>query len=134
VGNCSTSVTLKTKAGTLAFCNCCPNRKGGITAVDGTLTLGSWRCLGGRGLLDVCVTAHCQGNIAIGCTEIRFTSPDLDGNCVATDVVDLGIWAGGLGVYAIQSDYNCDNTVDVIDLGVWAGGLGTNCANCPSCP
>lgn len=134
VPNCSTSVTLKTKVGTLAYCNCCPSRKGGTTAIDGTLVLGPWRCIGGRGLLDVCVTAHCQGNIAIGCTEIKFTAPDLDADCLDTDVIDLGIWAGGLGTYKRESDYNCDLTVNVIDLGVWAGGLGKTCAQCPACP
>jgi hypothetical protein len=134
VGSCSTSVTLKTKVGTLAYCNCCPSKKGGITAPDGTLSIGPWRCIGGRGLLDVCVTAHCQGNIAIGCTQITFTSPDLDADCLDTDVIDLGIWAGGLGTYKVASDYNCDNTVNVIDLGIWAGGLGKSCANCPQCP
>ena len=33
VGNCSTSVTLVANAGTLAYCNCCPDMVGGVTAV-----------------------------------------------------------------------------------------------------
>lgn len=135
VGNCSTSVTLTSNAGTVAFCNCCPNSEGGITAPDGTITLGPWCCIGGRGTLDVCVTAHCQGNIAIGCTEINFTAPDLNGDCLATNVIDLGIWAGGISPYKIESDYNCDGTVSVIDLGIWAGGLSVvGCGSCPTCP
>ena len=134
VGNCSTSVTLTPNAGTLAYCNCCPSTVGGVTAVDGTLSIGTWRCIGGRGTLDICVTAHCQGNIAIGCTEINFTAPDLDGDCLDTDVIDLGIWAGGISPYKQESDYNCDGTVSVIDLGIWAGGLGLSCTDCPSCP
>jgi len=133
VPNCSTSVTLVNSGGALAFCNCCPNSQGGTTAVDGTLVLGPWCCIGGRGSLDVCVTAHCQGNIAIGCTAVDFTAPDLDGDCLDTDVIDLGIWAGGISPYAQASDYNCDGTVSVIDLGIWAGGLGLSCANC-TCP
>jgi hypothetical protein len=134
--NCSTSVTLKTKAGTLALCGCCPNRQGGVTNSLGIVNFPGWRKLGGRGLLDVCVTAHCQGNIAIGCTEIRFTSTDLDADCIDTDVVDIALWAGCLppNPYCVPSDYNCDNTINTLDLALWAGGLGLSCAHGPPCP
>jgi hypothetical protein len=118
VPNCSTSVTLVPNAGTVAYCNCCPDQIGGVTNAAGIITLGGWACIGGRGTLDVCVTAHCQGNIAIGCKEINFTGPDMDGDCLDTDVIDLGLWAGGISPYGLASDYNCDGTVSVIDLGI----------------
>jgi hypothetical protein len=62
------------------------------------------------------------------------TSPDLSASCgagavVQVDIVDLGMWAVGLGGYVLQSDYSCDGLVGVVDLGIWAGGLGT-----PACP
>jgi hypothetical protein len=79
-------------------------------------------------------SAETQGNIAIGCTEIDFTSTNMNGDCTGiTDVVDLGLWAGGIDPYGVYSDYNCDGTVDVIDLGLWAGGLEFTCADCV-CP
>jgi hypothetical protein len=137
VPDCTTSVTLTTKVGTVALCNCCPNRQWGVTNSSGVVHFVGWRKLGGRGLLDVCVTAHPpHGRIAISCTEIRFTSTDLDGDCLDTDVIDMGIWAGGLppNPYRTASDYNCDNTVNVLDMALWAGGLNVNCASGPPCP
>jgi hypothetical protein len=80
-----------------------------------------------------CITGHCFGNIGITCLEFDFTSSDLDASCEtatsATNVIDLGIWAGCLppSPYCEASDYNCDGTVNVSDLGGWAGGLGSPC-------
>jgi hypothetical protein len=89
--------------------------------------------IGGRGGLDVCVTALYQWRHGLACVPIDFTSPDLDGSCdsspaSAVDVIDLGIWASGLPPgYAEPSDYDCSGAVDVLDLGIWAGGLGLGC-------
>jgi hypothetical protein len=128
------TVTLTPNAGTLSFSNCCSNTIAGTTAIDGTLLIAEWCCLGGRGTLDVCITAVTSGNIAIGCCNIDFTSTNMSGDAGGlTDVVDLGLWAGGLDPYGIRSDYNCDATVDVIDLGLWAGGLEFDCTDC-TCP
>jgi hypothetical protein len=83
--------------------------------------------------MDVCVTALCQGRIALARVPIHFTSPDLDGSCdshpaSAVDVIDLGIWASGLPPgYAEPSDDDCSRAVDVLDLAVCAGGLGIGC-------
>ena len=82
------------------------------------------------------MTSRTNGNIAICAEPFDFTSTDLDGDCLDTDVVDLGLFAGCLppGPYCRTSDYNCDGTVDVIDLGLWAGGLGLTCADGTACP
>jgi hypothetical protein len=47
----------------------------------------------------------------------------------ATDVLDLAIWAAGLPpTYRSASDYDCSGgSVDVVDLGVFAGGLVVGC-------
>ena len=134
VGQCLTSATLTPNAGTLAFCSCCPVQQTRLTNSAGEVAF-LFKNLGGRGTLEVCVTALCQGKIAIGCVEFSFTSPDLDGDCLDTDVVDLGLWASCLdpSPYCVASDYTCDGTVDVLDLGIFAGGLVTDCSDA-SCP
>ena len=134
VSACTTHVTLTANAGTIAYCNCCPDRVTGYTDTSGSLFLGPFGCcIGGRGSLDLCVTAQYHGFIAIDCKTLFFTSPDLDADCLDTDVIDLGIWAGGLSPYSMAADYNCDGTVNVLDLGIWAGGLGQDCGSC-ACP
>src|SRR5262245_11857395 len=57
--SCSTSVTLKPNPATLALCACDPMRQGERTDTSGTLQLVFDR-IGGRGSLEVGVTAHCQ--------------------------------------------------------------------------
>lgn len=129
-----------------AMCSCCPAatapnavpNKGAVTNAAGVAQI-IFAQIGGRGIVDICVTAHCVGNIEICCfSDIHFTSPDLNGSCdlqppaaASTNVVDLGIWAGCLppAPYCESSDYNCDNTVNVVDLGVFAGGLVLGCNN-----
>lgn len=88
--------------------------------------------LGGRGQIRVEVSLREQPTDSwfLFCDSIRpmFTSPDLNASCdpgaaAVANVVDLGIWAGGLPpVYLLSSDYNCDGTVNVVDLGLWASG------------
>jgi hypothetical protein len=96
-----------------------------------------WKCIGGRGIAELCVTAHCVGVIEMCCHTFHFTSPDLDASCdaagSATNVIDLGIWAACLppSPPCESADYNCDCVVNVLDLGVFAGGLGVSCADCP---
>ena len=103
----------------------------GVTDANGIVAF-SWDRFGGYGNIDVNVTAHCTGDIAIGTENRDFTSPDLDGSCEAsnsTGVIDLGVWAGGLSANFPASDYDCTGGINtVIDLGVWAGGLGKGCS------
>ncbi|MGH2571534.1 MAG: hypothetical protein ACRDGR_09925, partial [bacterium] len=93
---CSTSATITQTSGTLALCTCAPNPQWLVTDALGTGTF-EFGHIGGRGTAEVCVTAHCLGNIAIFCEEFDFTSSDLDASCTptgsATNVIDLGIWA-----------------------------------------
>ena len=130
--HCSTSVTLAPNPATLALCTCGPISQGAMPNSNGAFQLVFDR-IGGRGSLNVCVTALCQGRIALACVPFDFTSPDLDGSCPANpasavDVIDLGIWANGLPPsYAEPSDYDCSGAVDVLDLATWAGGLGLGC-------
>jgi hypothetical protein len=133
IANCSMSATLNNP---VTLCtNCCTNPQMGQTNWAGVVYF-VWNKLGGRGSAQVCVTSHCVGDIGICCQSFDFTSTDLDHDCLDTDVIDLGIWAGCLppGPYCEASDYNCDGTINVIDLGLWAGGLGVNCASGPPCP
>lgn len=140
VGSCLVKGTLQSSgATTLAFCSCSPcNPQTGSTNASGVVNL-VFRKIGGRGNLTLTVTAQCTGNIGIGSSTFNFTSPDLNGSCQvsptsSTDVVDLGVFAGGLPpAYNVRSDYNCSGSpVDVVDLGVFAGGLGKGCvAACP---
>jgi hypothetical protein len=132
VPNCSTSVTLEPNSATLALCACGPMWQAAKSDASGALQLVFER-IGGRGSLDVCVTALCQGRQPMARVPIHFTSPDLDGSCdshpaSAVGVIDLGVWASGLPPgYAEPSDYDCSGAVDVLDLAVWAGGLGLGC-------
>jgi len=134
VPDCTTSASLNdTDNGSL--CTCCTDPQ--IQATDaGGVAVFVFKKLGGRGSGEVCVTAHCVGDIAICCQPFDFTSTDLDGDCLDTDVVDLGLWAGCLppSPYCRESDYNCDLTVDVVDLGLFAGGLNVDCADGAACP
>ncbi len=129
VANCTTSATIIANTG--PFC-ACVDVATGVSNASGVVTL-TFSRIGGNGTLDVCVTAQCSGGVAMGCSTINFTSPDLDGSCEvtgsATGVIDLGIFAAGLPPgYNTNADYDCDLDVDVIDLGTFASGLGTNCS------
>jgi hypothetical protein len=134
VPGCVVEVALEPDAGTLAFCTCCPNP---VVVTTDTVGFASalFRQIGGRGSLTVDVDAFWgAGVFAIATLTLDFTSPDLDASCdlvpaSATNVFDLGIWAGCLppAPYCQWSDYNCDGAVNVIDLGVFAGGLGLSC-------
>jgi hypothetical protein len=130
---CLTSGTLKPLDSSL--CSCCPIRQAAVTNANGAVTF-VWDKIGGRGSATVCVTTHCQGNLPMGCRPFDLTSPDLDGDCIGTDVIDLGLWAACLppSSYCKTSDYNCDLAVDVIDLAVWAGGFGVDCNGRAACP
>jgi hypothetical protein len=105
----------------------------GSTDANGIVNL-TWTSLGGYGVINIHITARCQGNIAINSFNgLKFTSPDLDGSCEAspsssTGVIDLGIFASGLPPnYFEPADYDCTGNVGVIDLGVFASGLGNGC-------
>jgi hypothetical protein len=136
VASCSTSATLTGSP----VCDCEGLVRTGFTDAGGVVCF-AYHCIGGRGTATINVTAHCVGDIGICSPSFEFTSPDLNGSCNNTpgpgsggnvDVVDIGIWAGGLPpAYLQASDYNCDGTVNVSDLGFLAGGLTTSCSNCP---
>ena len=131
VASCSTYCNLG--GATLAAGNCGGNRKGGLTTAGGVVNF-IYRCIGGRGNVNLLVTAVCSGNIGIASRTISFTNPDLNGSNEAsnsTNVTDLGIWAGGISPYNVRSDFNCDGLVNVTDLGLWAGGLNKGCSLCP---
>jgi hypothetical protein len=149
VGACSTSagislVGAKPGGGACAYaaeagaalCSCDGLVRGGVTNGAGVIQF-VWKCLGGRGIAQVCITAHCVGTIEIGCKEFHFSSPDLDASCQATNstgIIDLGIWAGCLtpAPPCESSDYDCSCGVGIIDLGVFASGLQQGCNACPS--
>jgi len=131
VVQCSTTATITPTAGTPALCSCEGLSKGGFSDINGAIDF-VFNRIGGRGSLHLAITARCVGNIAIAEFEVPFTSPDQDGSCdsapvYTVNVVDMGIWAAGLGSYVRTSDFTCDGTVGVKDLGMWASGLGTSC-------
>ncbi|HMB67972.1 MAG TPA: hypothetical protein VKU85_01630 [bacterium] len=129
VAVCSTSAVLGSPS--LVVGDCSGLTQTGFTDSAGVVYF-YYSCVTGRGDATVDVTAHCSGDIFIGGHTFSFTSTDLnnDGSGI-TDVVDLGVWAGGLSTYIQFSDYTCNGTVDVVDLGVWAGGLTVDCGDCP---
>ena len=135
VANCSTYCNLG-NATPFQAKSCGGDRKGGVTNAGGVVNF-IYRCIGGRGNVDLLVTAKCTAPIGICSSTIRFTNPDLnasrDTDNGATTVVDLGLWAGCLppSPYCTASDFDCNGTVNVVDLGLWASGLGRTCANCP---
>jgi hypothetical protein len=130
---CSLNVTLTPNSGTLAFCSCEGTVFGALTDAAGVAQF-SFSKIGGRGSLDLAVTARCVGNIGLDVETIEFTTPDLNASCEqspasSTSIPDLGIWAAGLSVYQQASDYDCDGSVGIVDLGIWASGLATGCGD-----
>jgi hypothetical protein len=136
VASCSTYCNLGGASLVAAQCN--GNRKGGLTNAGGVVNF-VYRCIGGRGTVQLRVTAVCSGNIGIGSQTITFTNPDLNASNEgpnspgSTTVVDLGLWSGCLppAAYCVASDFDCNGTVNVVDLGLWAGGLNKGCVSCP---
>ncbi|HMB70398.1 MAG TPA: hypothetical protein VKU85_13865 [bacterium] len=119
-----------------AVCSCEPLEQVVTTDALG-VTQAVFSRLGGRGTLDVTVTAsaYCNGqmaNITLGEETVSFTTPDQNASCEtinpSTNIFDLAWWAGGLPPgYDVTSDFNCDGVVDVFDLGELAGGLNAGC-------
>jgi hypothetical protein len=137
LAHCLATVAIEPSSGTGAFCSCCPTTQQHVTDEAGVLSALFTGRIGGRGRLDVSVTAHCVGDVLVSTQTFDFTSPDLDGSCQAspqsaTNIIDLGIWAGCLPPepYCRTSDFDCSGAVGVIDLGLWAGGLGQGCSPC----
>jgi hypothetical protein len=136
VANCSTYCNLGGASLVAAQCN--GNRKGGLTNAGGVVNF-VYRCIGGRGSVQLRVTAVCSGNVGLCSPTINFTNPDQNASNEgpmlpgSTTVVDLGLWAAGLppSPYLVTSDFNCDGLVSVIDLGLWASGLSKGCVACP---
>ena len=142
VGGCSTSVAISNPS--LQFGNCCPAQLSLNTLTGNGLTNANGVAffvlnqVSGRGTIDLDVTAHCSGNIAIASPNVAFTNPDQNGSDEAlplpsTNIVDIGVWAGGLSGYLQGSDFNCDGFVNIIDLGALAGGLDKGCGS-GACP
>jgi hypothetical protein len=135
VPNWETSATLVPSGGTQYFCSCCPNPQILYTNTDGEVTFEFAR-LGGHGSLDVNVTAVVTtgGGIPICSHTILFTSPDLDGSCDpinSTTVIAMCLPPS----CCLHGSYSCGATVNVVDLGVWASGLGKGCqVPNPNCP
>lgn len=140
VANCSTQVTLAAFTNPSASTGQCPggvagNTKKSVTNGSGVVNF-VFRCIGGRGGVELRVTSKCGTSIPICNPAIVYTNPDLNGSNepgVSTTVIDLGLWAGCLppSPYCVTSDFNCSGSVNVVDLGIWAGGLGKGCSLCP---
>lgn len=131
------SVTMKNAGGIpLPFCTFRAN----VIPIDGTafacdpvvngatgaagVGVVSFAKLGGCGRFGIQIET--DGVIVESIGPFSMTSSDLNGSG-ATNVVDLGLFAGCLAVPCLCADYNCDGFVNIIDLGIWAGGLGIGC-------
>lgn len=134
IPNCTTSVTLTQNAGTIALGTCCPNPRAGHSDPGGVIEF-VFDQIGGRGSLDVVASVFCLGHFEVARESIDFTSPDLDASGGGLELLDLGLWISCYppGPYCVWSDYNCDGVVNTLDLGLWAGGLGLACGQTP-CP
>ena len=143
VPNCQTSVALANPS--LQVGNCCPAQMttNTLTGTDQTNANGVAffviNQVSGRGTVDLAVTAHCSGNIGIASPTVAFTSPDQNASnevfpSFSTNIIDMGVWAGGLPPGFLQgSDFNCDGAVNIIDFGAFGGGLVFGCGSgvCP---
>ena len=124
-----TTCTLAPNAGTLAFCSCCPNPQVGVTDGAGGIVF-TWNKVGGRGTLDVFVAAAPIAFVLpITFTSPDLTGSCEFAPASSTGILDLALFASCLppAPYCIGSDYNCSGTINVVDLGIWAGGLGDGC-------
>ncbi len=125
VASCTTHCNLA--AASIIANQCGGNRKTGVTNGGGVVDF-VYRCISGRGTVDLRVTSRCTTLIGICSRTITFTNPDLNASNQTTGhsvlVDDLGLWAGCLNPspYCVASDYNCSGSVNVVDLGLWAGG------------
>jgi hypothetical protein len=147
VAFCSTSASLSFSAGGATFpfgCFCTAASGGtstlrlaGVSNADGVVRFvigdggGGGVGLGGNGQLDLRISAHCIGDLAVCEESVQFTSPDLSGSCEASpastmDITDLAIWGASQGTpYA---DTTCDGVTDISDLGAMgAHGAGMGC-------
>jgi hypothetical protein len=112
-----------------AICSCDGLTRSGVTDPNGVVSFVFCQ-IGGRGIGQVCVVAHCTGPVDICCEEFNFTSHDLSASCSSsTTILSMAVWVGCYPPSAPcqSSDYNCDCAVDVLDFGAWAGGLGHDC-------
>jgi hypothetical protein len=127
VANCSLQVSLEASAGTLAFCSCESSVRAGRTNHAGSFAVEFAR-LGGRGTLDVAVSAKCITWWVTAEEEISFTTPDQNGSCEpdqSMTVVDIGIFSASWppeGTYSETADFDCNGTIDVVDVGLFAQG------------
>ena len=128
---CDVEAVLEPNAGTEALCGCEPLSRTVMTDAAGAATW-TFSRIGGRGTMDLRLTAHCIGSVDLWVVDLPFTSPDLDGSCdpapaSSTGVVDLGIWAQILTSYYRPADMDCSGYWNIPDLGVWSYGLGVGC-------
>ena len=135
VAGCSTACNL---GGASLIAKSCGGDRKVVTTTAGGVANFVYRCIGGRGTVQLRVTSLCGTGVIGICTKtITFNNPDLSGSRDtdngACNVIDLGIWSGGLppAPYALASDFDCNGAVNVIDLGIFAGGLTVNCTACP---
>ena len=129
VPDCAVQATLTPNAGTVAFCACEPETQIEVTNGVGAAEFRYGR-LGGRGALSVALTLLCLGSTGFPSLELDFATPDQNGSCEvgsSTNIIDLGIWAGGLSGYVQSSDLDCSGSVGVLDLALFAQGLGVGC-------
>lgn len=122
--------TLAPATGASVVRSCEPD-PAGLTDSSGAVEL-VFRAIGGQGTAHVVLTLGFPGPIphAPASLTFDFTSPDQDGSGdphAPVTVVDLGMWAAGLGAYRRASDFDCNGTVNINDLGIWAGGLTKSC-------
>lgn len=130
------SVSCNLGGATILAKSCGGDRKVGNTTAGGVVNF-VYRCIGGRGSVQLRVTAQCVGSIGLCSRTINFSNPDMnasrDSDNGATNIVDIGVWAGcnPPAAYCVPSDFNCSGNVNIVDLGVVAGGIGKTCSMCP---
>jgi len=129
------TATLTPEAGSVV-CACESLQSEEVSGASGDARI-EFGLLGGWGTLrlEIHATHPLAGTYPIDWVSgLAFTSTDQDAACVASgraaNVVDLGIWAGGLppSPYRRASDLDCDGTVNIVDLGYLASGLAEGCA------
>jgi hypothetical protein len=98
----------------------------GDTTISGTLNGGGWVQSG--------MAVYVSGNAITGGTGAPFgldiNSPDINGDRIV-DLIDIGLFASDLLVYAFRSDFVNPNVpplvIDLSDIGRFAAFIGVEC-------
>jgi len=114
---------------------------GGLVACGGGAGLPPDHAADAGGVTTWSLPPRAGGHTTAGCTvyiigmplestgplDLRFVSPDLNGD-LRVDIADAGLFTTDLfGAYAGRSDLNADGAINLVDVSIMADAIGDRC-------